>query len=84
MPASNEGVPLGCLVTALTLSHVLPVGSITRGEVATKRGMGMYTTRLFYGTLRDRGDDEDSIHVCMYVCMYAVNIRGGSEGVREL
>jgi hypothetical protein len=53
--ASKVGDPLGCLVTALTRSQVLPVGSMTLGEVATKRGMGMYTMRLFCKQRRRKG-----------------------------
>jgi hypothetical protein len=53
--ASKVGDPLGCLVTALTRSQVLPVGSMTLGDVATKRGMGMYTMRLFCKQRRRKG-----------------------------
>jgi hypothetical protein len=44
--AEVDGVVGGCRVTLRTRSHVRPDGSMMRGDVATRRGMGMYTTRL--------------------------------------
>ena len=47
MAVSNFKLGLfGCLVMERTLSHVRPNGSMIRGEVATIRGIGMYTNRL--------------------------------------
>ena len=84
VPASNEGVPLGCLVTALTLSHVRPVGSITRGEVATKRGIGMYTTRLFCGMVKLRRRSRRQCEcVFAYVIMYVSEKEEGNKRENE-
>jgi hypothetical protein len=42
-----DSLNMGCLVIVRTRSHVRPLGSTPLGDVATNRGMGIYTTRLF-------------------------------------